>query len=40
LKVGDIKVVAAMGDSFTAANGAGAIELEDMTKEFKAYSFR
>ncbi|XP_063775485.1 phospholipase B1, membrane-associated-like [Pseudophryne corroboree] len=41
LKAGDIKVIAALGDSITAGNGAGAIviDLLDVVTEYRGLSF-
>jgi len=40
LKVGDIKVVAGMGDSGTAANGAESTQLFDIMTQYRGRSFR
>jgi len=40
LRVGDIKVVAGIGDSLSVGSGAEAINLLDLVNQYRGRSFR
>lgn len=40
LRIGDLKVVAALGDSITSANGAKAAHVFDVLTEYRGRAFR